>query len=68
VTIEDNVWIGRNAVICPGVTVGEGSVVSGGAIVMSDVPPYSIVAGNPARKIGVLPRIDASATPIEGAR
>lgn len=68
VTIEDNVWIGRDAVICPGVTVGEGSVVSGWSVVMSDVAPYSIVAGNPARKIGVLPRIDAAATPIEGAR
>lgn len=61
VTIQDNVWVGRNAVICPGVTVGEGSVVSVGAIVMSDVPAYSLVAGNPARKIGVLPRVDAAA-------
>ncbi len=56
VTIGDNVWIGRKAVICPGVTIGEGSIVAVGAIVMSDVPAYSIVAGNPARKIGTLPR------------
>jgi acetyltransferase-like isoleucine patch superfamily enzyme len=71
VTIEDNVWVGRNAVIFPGVTIGEGSIVSTGAIVMSDVPPYSIVAGNPARKIGGLPRPDDAAPPptkIEGLK
>jgi carbonic anhydrase/acetyltransferase-like protein (isoleucine patch superfamily) len=51
ITIEDNVWIGRNAAIFPGVTIGEGSIVSAGAVVMTDVPPYTVVAGNPARKI-----------------
>ncbi|MGQ0634360.1 MAG: acyltransferase [Planctomycetaceae bacterium] len=54
ITIEDNVWVGSGSIIFPGVTVGEGSVVSAGAVVVSDVPPYTIVAGNPARKIGVL--------------
>ena len=54
VRICDNVWVGRNAIIHPGVTIGEGSIVSAGAVVMSDVPPRSVVAGNPARKIGVL--------------
>ena len=54
VTIGDNVWIGRNSTIFPGVTIGEGSVVSTGAVVMNDVPPYSVVAGNPARKIVAL--------------
>jgi acetyltransferase-like isoleucine patch superfamily enzyme len=63
VRIHDNVWIGRNAIVHPGVTIGEGSIVSAGAVVMSDVPPMSIVAGNPARKIGTL---DGSAsTPRE---
>ncbi|HLK56025.1 MAG TPA: acyltransferase [Chthonomonadaceae bacterium] len=62
ITIEDNVWIGRGAVICPGVTVGEGSVISTQSVVMTDVPAYTIVAGNPARKIGVLPHPE-SATP-----
>jgi acetyltransferase-like isoleucine patch superfamily enzyme len=51
ITIEDNVWIGFNATIFPGVTIGEGSIVSAGAVVMTDVPPYTVVAGNPARKI-----------------
>ena len=56
ISIEDNVWIGGKAVIFPGVTVGQGSVVSACAVVTSDVPPYSIVAGNPARRIGTLPQ------------
>jgi len=55
IVIHDNVWIGGRAVIFPGVTVGEGSIVSACAVVTSDVAPYSIVAGNPARRIGVLP-------------
>ena len=54
ISIEDNVWIGGRAVIFPGVTIGEGSVVSACAVVTTDVPAYSIVAGNPARRIGTL--------------
>ncbi len=56
ITIGDNVWIGRRAIIFPGVSIGEGSVVSAGAAVMSDVPPRAVVAGNPARKIASLER------------
>ncbi|MBX9581906.1 MAG: acyltransferase [Gemmataceae bacterium] len=51
VEIGDNVWIGRRAVIFPGVTVGPGSVVSAGAVVTNDVPPDTVVAGNPARRV-----------------
>jgi acetyltransferase-like isoleucine patch superfamily enzyme len=51
VHIKDNAWIGSGTIIYPGVTIGEGSVVARGAIVMSDVPPYVIVAGSPARQI-----------------
>jgi acetyltransferase-like isoleucine patch superfamily enzyme len=51
ITIGDNVWIGRNALVFPGVTVGENSIVAAGAVVTSDVPPGSVVAGNPARRI-----------------
>jgi acetyltransferase-like isoleucine patch superfamily enzyme len=54
VTIQDNVWIGGRAIILPGVTVGEGSIVSAGAVVTADVPPYTVVAGNPARRVGAL--------------
>ncbi len=49
ITIEDEVWIGANAVITAGVTIGKHSVVAAGSVVTKDVPPYSIVAGNPAR-------------------
>jgi acetyltransferase-like isoleucine patch superfamily enzyme len=56
VTIHDHAWIGTRAIICPGVTVGEGAVVGAGAVVTRDVPPWTIVAGNPARPIGERPR------------
>lgn len=51
ITVGDNVWIAGNVIVNPGVTIGEGSVVSAGAVVTSDVPPNTLVAGNPARKI-----------------
>lgn len=44
-------WIGAGAIILPGVTVGECSVVGAGSVVSRDVPPYSVVAGNPAKVI-----------------
>jgi len=51
VVIEDNVLIGANCVILEGVRVGEGSVVAAGSVVISDVPPYTVVAGTPAKII-----------------
>lgn len=54
VVIEDNVWIGIRAIVSPGVTIGKGSVVSAASVVLSDVPPYTVVAGNPARRIAAL--------------
>jgi len=54
ITIGDNVWIGQRSIITPGVTIGEGSIVSAASVVLSDVPPYSVVAGYPARKIASL--------------
>jgi acetyltransferase-like isoleucine patch superfamily enzyme len=51
VRIEDDVWIGFKASVLKGVTIGEGAVVAAGAMVTKDVPPYTLVAGNPARII-----------------
>lgn len=51
VTIGNNVWIGGQAVICPGVTIGDNSVIGAGSIVVKDVPANVVVAGNPARII-----------------
>lgn len=55
VRIEDDCWIGAGAIILNGVTIGKGSVVGAGAVVTKDVAPYTIVAGNPARKIKDIP-------------
>ena len=52
IIIEDNVWIGCNAVVLPGVKIGKGAVVASGAVVTKDVPDYSVVAGTPAKEIG----------------
>lgn len=51
VVIEDDIWIGANAVILPGVTIGSHSVVAAGSVVTKDVPPHSLVAGVPAKII-----------------
>lgn len=48
VTIADNVWIGTNVVVLPGVTIGEGSVISANSVVHKDIPPMCIAGGNPA--------------------
>ena len=52
VTIEDDVWIGRSATILSGVRLGEGCIVAAGSVVTKDVPSYTIVAGNPAVRVG----------------
>lgn len=49
--IEDDVWIGRNVVIMPGVTIGKGSIIGSNAVVTKSIEPYSIVGGVPAKLI-----------------
>ncbi len=51
VRVEDDVWIGGGATVLHGVTIGRGSVIGAGAVVSRTCPPYSIVAGNPARVV-----------------
>ncbi|MFK8110647.1 MAG: sugar O-acetyltransferase [Rubripirellula sp.] len=57
VTIGNDVWIGGKAIICPGVTIGDRSVIGAGSVVTKDVPTGVVVAGNPAR---VIRQVDAS--------
>jgi len=54
VIIEKGVWVGTACIILPGLTIGEGSVISAGSVVSTDIPPHSIVRGNPAKVVGVL--------------
>lgn len=55
VVIEDDSWIAAGCVVLPGVRIGEGAVVGAGSVVTRDVPPFSVVAGVPARIIGHRP-------------
>jgi acetyltransferase-like isoleucine patch superfamily enzyme len=56
ITVGDNVWIGKRSAILPGVSIGDGSIVAAWSVVMSSVPPHTLVAGNPAKKVVDLPR------------
>ena len=51
IVVKPNVWIGGGSVIIQGVTIGEGAIVAGGSLVSKSVEPYTIVGGNPAKKI-----------------
>lgn len=51
ITVGNDVWIGSRAIVLSGVTIGHGAVVGAGSVVTKDVPPYAVVAGNPARLI-----------------
>ncbi|GIG53651.1 sugar O-acetyltransferase [Demequina activiva] len=58
ITIGDRVWIGGGVSILGGVSVGEGAVVGAGSVVIRDVPPFTVVAGNPAREIREITEAD----------
>ena len=51
ITVGDDVWIGRNVVVMPGIEIGKGSIIGAGAVVTKDVDPYSIMGGVPAKLI-----------------
>lgn len=52
IIIEDDVWIGSRVILLPGIKIGKGSIIGAGAVIAKNVPPYSIIAGNPAMIIG----------------
>ena len=52
VVVEEDVWLGANVTLLSGVTIGRGATVGAGAVVRTNVPPYSIVTGNPAKVVG----------------
>ncbi len=58
IKICDNAWIGMNAIILKGVTIGEGAIVGAGSVVTKSVPPWTIVAGNPAQVVKQLKKND----------
>lgn len=61
IVIGDDCWLGANATILKGVTIGDGAVVGAGAVVNADVPPYAIAVGVPARIVGSRTREPSSA-------
>jgi acetyltransferase-like isoleucine patch superfamily enzyme len=61
IRVKRNAWIGHASHILKGVTVGEAAIVAAGSVVVKDVPPYTIVAGNPARVVATVPGGPASA-------
>jgi maltose O-acetyltransferase len=58
IIIDDDVWIGAGAILLPGVKIHQCSIIGAGAVVTKDVPPYTVVAGVPARFIKMLPRCE----------
>lgn len=58
--VGNDVWIGQNVTVMPGVHIGDGAIIGANSLVSKDVPPYCIVGGNPCRKIR--PRFDKELT------
>lgn len=58
VTIGDNVWIGGNTVVCPGVHIGSNTVIGAGSVVTRDIPDWAVAAGNPCRVIRKITEAD----------
>ena len=56
IVIEDDAWLGTGAIVLPNITIGEGAVIGAGSVVISDVPPFTVVAGVPAKPIRKLIR------------
>jgi maltose O-acetyltransferase len=63
IALADNVWLGGGAIVCPGVTIGENTVVGAGAVVTRDLPAGVVAVGSPARVLREIDARDAVATP-----
>jgi maltose O-acetyltransferase len=59
IIVEENVWLGGGAILCPGVTVGEGTTIGAGSVVTKDIPAHVLAVGNPCRPIRDLTRESA---------
>lgn len=57
IEIDDRAWLGSNVIVLPGVHIGEGAVCCAGCVVTKDVPPYTVVAGIPAKQVGERPQV-----------
>lgn len=57
IAIEDDVWLGGNTIVLKGVTIGKGSIIGAGSVVIRDIPPYSLAAGSPAKVVKKLEQI-----------
>lgn len=68
VRIEDDAWIAAGAMVLRGVTIGKAAVVGAGSVVTRDVPPFSIVAGNPARVIRYLPPSESEPADVDSCK
>ena len=68
ITIGDDVWIGKDCIVFPGVRIGACAIVSAGSVVRRHVPPYAVVAGNPAQIVYRLPRPDGPSAPPPWSR
>jgi maltose O-acetyltransferase len=55
ITLQDNVWLGGGVIVCPGVTIGENSVIGAGSVVTQNIPPNVVAVGNPCRVLRPLP-------------
>jgi maltose O-acetyltransferase len=66
ITIDDNVWLGGGAIVCPGVTIGADTVVGAGAVVTRDLPAGVVAVGNPARILREIDDRDTVTVPLAG--
>lgn len=68
ITVGDNVWIGADVTVLPGVTIGEGSVIGAKSVVTKDIPAHVIAAGNPCRVVREITEKDRIQAEYEGVR